>query len=160
MMKILIISDTHRSLKNLDTALANEKPIDLLIHMGDVERQVPDIMKMVDCPMHIIAGNNDFLCGLDDEEEFEIGKYKVMITHGHQYYVGMSEQYLQEEARARGVDIVMYGHTHVPKLIFESDLITLNPGSLTYPRQKGRRPSYMVMTIDESGEASFRTEYL
>ena len=159
-MKILIVSDTHRSLNNLDTALCNEEPIDMLIHLGDVERQMAEIAKMVDCPIHMVAGNNDFLCALEDEEEFEIGKYKVFITHGHQYYVGMSEEYLQEEARVRGADIVMYGHTHVPKLTFESDLITLNPGSLTYPRQKGRRPSYMVMTIDESGEAAFRTEYL
>lgn len=59
-MKILIISDTHRSLKTLKEALRREEPIDMLIHLGDVERQMADIRQMVDCPIHMIAGNNDF----------------------------------------------------------------------------------------------------
>ena len=46
---------------------------------------------------------------------------------------------MQEEARRRGADIVMYGHTHVPALTIDADLVTLNPGSLTYPRQQGRQ---------------------
>ena len=42
----------------------------------------------------------------------------------------------------------------------EEDLITLNPGSMTYPRQSGRQPSYMVMTLDKEGKASFEIKYL
>ncbi len=159
-MKILIISDTHRSLKTLKEALRREEPIDMLIHLGDVERQMADIRQMVDCPIHMIAGNNDFLSGLPNEEEFVIGKYKVFITHGHAYLVNITEEHLQETARALGADIVMYGHTHRPSLTIEEDLVTLNPGSLTYPRQSGRCPSYMVMTIDKSGKAAFETFYL
>ena len=36
-MKILIVSDTHKSHKNLDKVLEIVKPIDMLIHLGDVE---------------------------------------------------------------------------------------------------------------------------
>ena len=54
----------------------------------------------------------------------------------------------------------MFGHTHRPHLEEEEDLITLNPGSMTYPRQSGRQPSYMVMTLDEEGKASFEIKYL
>lgn len=159
-MKILIISDTHRSLKTLREVLEREEPIDMLIHLGDVERQMADIRQMVDCPIHMIAGNNDFLSGLPNEEEFTIGKYKVFLTHGHAYLVNITEEHLQEAARELGADIVMYGHTHRPALTIEEDLVTLNPGSLTYPRQSGRRPSYMVMTIDKAGKASFETFFL
>ena len=35
-MKILIVSDTHKSHKNLDKVLEIVKPIDMLIHLGDV----------------------------------------------------------------------------------------------------------------------------
>lgn len=42
----------------------------------------------------------------------------------------------------------------------EDDLITLNPGSLSYPRQEGRRPSYMLMEIDQNGHAEFTVNYL
>ena len=67
---------------------------------------------------------------------------------------------IKEEARILGADIVMFGHTHRPHLEEEEDLITLNPGSMTYPRQSGRQPSYMVMTLDEEGKASFEIKYL
>ena len=159
-MKVLIISDTHRSLNTLLEALEREEPIDMLIHLGDVERQMADIRQMVDCPIHMIAGNNDFLSGLVNEEVFHIGRYKVFITHGHGYMVNITEEYLQEAARERGADIVMYGHTHRPSLLIEEDLITLNPGSLTYPRQSGRHPSYIVMELDKAGEAQFEVRYL
>ena len=36
-MKILIVSDTHRRHTNLETVLEREKPIDLMIHLGDAE---------------------------------------------------------------------------------------------------------------------------
>lgn len=159
-MKVLIVSDIHRSLKNLREVLEIEEPIDMLIHLGDVERQMADIRQMVDCPIHMVAGNNDFLCGLPSEEEFEIGKYRVFITHGHSFFVNMTEEHLQDTARILEADIVMYGHTHMPVLEIEDDLITLNPGSLTYPRQSGREPSYIVMTLDKAGEASFEIRYL
>lgn len=159
-MKILIVSDTHRYLGTLEEALAAEAPIDMLIHLGDVERQMADIMEMVDCPVHMIAGNNDFLSGLPNEEEFEIGKYRVFITHGHNYLVNISEERLKEIARILEADIVMYGHTHVPSVTEEDGMIVLNPGSLTFPRQEGRQPSYIVMTLDEEGEASFEIQYL
>jgi len=38
-MKILIVSDTHKSHKNLDKVLEIVKPIDMLIHLGDVEEK-------------------------------------------------------------------------------------------------------------------------
>jgi len=36
----------------------------------------------------------------------------------------------------------------------------LNPGSLSYPRQEGRKPSYMIMKVDEKGEMHVTTHYL
>lgn len=159
-MKILIVSDTHRSLANFRRVLEEIGPIDMLIHLGDVEYQEEEIMQMAGCPAHIVAGNNDFMTGLSREEEFYVGRYKVFITHGHAYYVGITKERIQEEARLRHADIVMYGHTHVPVLMEEPDLITLNPGSLTYPRQKGWNPSYIVMTLHEKEEASFEICYL
>ena len=159
-MKILIVSDTHRYLGNLQTALEEEGPVDMLIHLGDIEHQMADVIRMAGCPVHMIAGNNDFLCNLPEEEEFEIGSYHVWITHGHRYGVSFDTEEIKEEARILGADIVMFGHTHRPHLEEEEDLITLNPGSMTYPRQSGRQPSSMVMTLDEEGKASFEIKYL
>ena len=77
----------------------------------------------------MVRGNNDFFSGLPGEEEFMIGGYHIFITHGHGYYVSMGEERLKQEARGRGADIAMYGHTHRPFYEKEKDLITLNPGS-------------------------------
>ena len=43
----------------------------------------------------------------------------------------------------------MYGHTHTPVVEEENGILVINPGSLTFPRQQGRRPSYAVMEIEE-----------
>ena len=158
-MKILIVSDTHRSLKNFKVAWEEESPVDMLIHLGDIERQMSDLLDMVDCETYMIAGNNDFLCGLDNEMVIEIGEYKAFLTHGHRYMVGYTDEYITEAAREHGADIAMFGHTHVP-YINNEDLLLLNPGSMTYPRQSGRRPSYMVMEVDEENEISLEVKYL
>lgn len=36
-MKILIVSDTHGRHRNLEEVLDREGPIDMLVHLGDVE---------------------------------------------------------------------------------------------------------------------------
>ena len=52
-------------------------------------------------------------------------------------------------------------HTHKPHLEYCRDgLVVLNPGSLSYPRQEGRKPSYMLMELDHQGEAHFTICYL
>lgn len=52
----------------------------------------------------MVAGNNDFFCDLPREDEFEIGKYRVLLTHGHYYYISMGTEMLKEEA-GRGISI-------------------------------------------------------
>lgn len=76
----------------------------------------------------ILWGNNDFFSRLPREEEFNLEGHHIFITHGHAYYVSMGEAHLQEEARRRGADIVMYGHTHVPALTIDADLYDAESG--------------------------------
>lgn len=159
-MKILIISDTHGKNDTYLELIEQESPLDMVIHCGDIEGSEYLMAEAAGCPIQMVTGNNDFFSDLPAEKEFQIGKYKIWLTHGHTYYVSMNNEYIKREAKARGVDIVMYGHTHRPVLDVEADLITLNPGSLTYPRQEGRKPSYILMEIDESGEAHFTLKYL
>lgn len=66
----------------------------------------------------------------------------------------------QKEAIDRGVDIVLYGHTHRPVIDIDDDIIAVNPGSLSYPRQEGRQPSYAIMEIDRRGKVHFTIAYL
>lgn len=154
-MRALIVSDTHGKHRNLDRALHAAGPVDMFIHLGDVEGGETYIDAVVECEKHIVRGNNDFFSDLPREEEFALGSKRVFISHGHNYYVSLDPETIKEEGRARGVDIVMFGHTHRPYLDVDKDITVLNPGSLSYPRQEGRRGSYMILEMDEAGKCSF-----
>lgn len=161
-MKVLIVSDTHRHNENYIKVIERERvsPIDMIIHCGDNEGSDDIIDDDANCTIKMVLGNNDFFSELPRELEFHIGKYSVWLTHGHNYYVSMGNETIKKEAKARGVNIVMYGHTHKPLVEEDEDIIAINPGSLTYPRQEGKRPSYIIMELDENGKASFKINYL
>lgn len=159
-MRILIVSDTHRQNSNYLKLLDKLHSLDLIIHCGDVEGSEYTLKEAAPCPVMMIAGNNDFFSCLPRELEFNIGKYKVWVTHGHNYYVYMGTDTLKEAARSRGVDIVCFGHTHQPVLDRGDGLTVINPGSISYPRQSGHKPSYVLMDLDREGEAHFTVAYL
>lgn len=159
-MKVLIVSDTHGDHRNLDKILEIAGSIDMFIHLGDVENGEAYLETAVNCERHIIKGNNDFFSDLPKEEEFYIGKYKVFITHGHNYLVSLDYEYIKEEGKARQADIVMFGHTHKPYLEKSDGMILLNPGSVSFPRQEGGKGSYMILDLDDKGEIHFTQKYL
>lgn len=158
-MKLLIVSDTHKKNDNYFEVLRKQKP-DMVIHCGDSEGSEYALTEAADCPVQIVLGNNDFFSYLPRELILDIGQYRVWVTHGHNYYVSMGSENIKREAVARGMDIVMFGHTHRPLVDIGDDVIAVNPGSLSYPRQEGRRPSYALMELDDAGEVHFTIEYL
>ena len=159
-MKVLIVSDTHRNEDNLISALTQEKNLDLLIHCGDVEGAEYEIEHYAGCNTVFVAGNNDFFSRLPRELELTVEDYKVWVTHGHNYYVNTNPEYIRKEARLRGMDIAIYGHTHRPVIEKKDALIVINPGSLTYPRQEGRRPSYVVLEVEKKDIKRLEIVYL
>ncbi|MDO4294652.1 MAG: metallophosphoesterase [bacterium] len=161
-MKILVVSDTHRRNENLRKVLQQVEPVDMLIHLGDGEGLETQIRDWVgkDCLLHMVLGNNDFFSALPRELEISIGNHRAFLTHGHYYNVSLDVGALAEEAKSRGCDIAMYGHTHKPFLEVRDGVTVLNPGSLSFPRQDGRRPSYMLLELDREGELHYTQNYL
>ena len=135
-MKILVVSDTHGRDENFEQAVMQETPFDMLIHCGDVEGREIFIEALTECPCHIVSGNNDFFSDLPREEIVEAGNNRIFVTHGH------------------------FGHTHKPLLETIDGVLALNPGSLTYPRQRGRRPSYAIVNLDQTGRLTAELKYL
>lgn len=159
-MRILIVSDTHRKNDNYFKVLQKMKKLDMVIHCGDVEGSEYALSEAADCPVLMVSGNNDFFTQLPREQELNIGDYKVWVTHGHNYLVSLGTERIKQEAKARGVQIVMFGHTHRPCLEQDDELIAVNPGSLSYPRQDGHKPTYALMEIDKHGEVHFTMAHL
>ena len=163
-MKILIVSDTHRKDEMLRMVIAKEHPFDMLIHLGDTEGSEDYFREWVRndrCEIHVVRGNNDFFSLSQMEKEILIGPYRAFLTHGHVYGVTMSLSRLEDEARDRCADIAMFGHSHRPCVERRDDgFVMLNPGSLAYPRQKGRQPSYIVMKMPQNGAPEFEICYV
>ncbi|MBR5474667.1 MAG: metallophosphoesterase [Lachnospiraceae bacterium] len=159
-MKILVISDTHRRVLYLNDVLKKVGPIDALIHLGDVEGQEDYICALADCPTYMVSGNNDFMSDLPREDVIELKGHRIFLTHGHYYRVSMTTSLVADEAQRRGCDIAMYGHTHCPSVRRDGPVTVINPGSLGYPRQENRRPSYILMEIDTRGECHYTINFL
>ena len=159
-MKVLIVSDTHGRDENLQRAVMMETPFDMLVHCGDVEGREIFIEALVECPCCIVSGNNDFFSDLPREEEIEIDGKKVLVTRGHYYGVSMDISGVAEEAASRDCQAVFFGHTHKPVIEKIDGVLAINPGSLSYPRQHGRRPSYAVLETDSDGKMNVEIRYL
>ncbi len=159
-MKILIVSDTHGYESYLYRALEREGDVDLLIHLGDVEGRDDEIRMVTGCRCIFISGNNDFFSALPLEKTIKIGPYRAYLTHGHRYrtYSGIAD--LVQAGIDHEADIVLFGHTHRPVIEKEEGVLVMNPGSLTYPRQEGRQPSYIIMELGDDDELHYEIRYL
>lgn len=160
-MRVLIVSDTHGHEENLKKVLEKIGTPDCMLHLGDSECGEDGIRRLANCPMHLVAGNCDFFCDLPRTKIVEICGQKILLTHGHYYYVSAQLRDLKAAARSNGCSIAMFGHTHKPVIDqSEPGLTILNPGSLSFPRQEGRCPSYIIMNIEEGCEPSYELCYL
>ena len=106
-----------------------------------------------------MAGNNDFFSDLSRELDFTLDGHRAFLTHGHHFLVSMDLENIRAEGIARGAEMVFFGHTHRPVARTAGGIYLFNPGSLSYPRQEGRRPSYIVLKID-GDDISYEIKYL
>lgn len=160
MRKILVVSDTHGDNSGLKKVVEKEKPFDLLVHCGDLECSEGNIIAIADTPVYAVAGNNDYFYDLPNRAVFEYSGHRVLVSHGHCDKVHSGLDTLFYRAKEASADIVMFGHTHVPCLKEIDGVTFINPGSLTYPRQIGRIPSYMTIDIDDIGIISVNQRFL
>ena len=150
-MRILILGDTHKERRNFMQAVDRTQP-DEVWHMGDVEGDADFLREYAKVPMKIVRGNMD----RDDKSLprdliFAFGKHKVLMAHGHEYMVNFDLNMIRREAEKNGCDLILFGHLHKPFVIREEKLVIANPGSIAFPRQDGRKHTYLVLTDDPDG---------
>lgn len=135
-MKILVLSDSHSSLRFMRSCIEILKP-DAGVHLGDhyddgevIAQENPGLT------VYQVAGNCDKYRAPDHACELlvcSVGGVKMFMTHGHRYGVKSGEEALLAAARAQNADVVLYGHTHTQVCRREGDgLWVLNPGSCGY----------------------------
>ncbi|MGI5984368.1 MAG: metallophosphoesterase [Clostridiales bacterium] len=147
-MKLAVFSDSHGRPDAMLRAVKHHSP-DMIIHLGDGGTDVDRIKdQFPQTPLKAVKGNCDFNSALPEIELFDIGKVKILITHGHLFGVKRNLSSLIERAIGLEADIVMYGHTHIADYFKVGKLNILNPGTCGYSPSA----SFAEVTISDSGE--------
>lgn len=160
-MKWMIASDIHGSARWCRELLAafDREQADRLLLLGDVlyhgprndlpEAYAPkEVIAMLNARanrIYCVRGNCD--CEVDqmvlqfpvlaDYCLLPVGEKMVYATHGHVF----NEQALPP---LQPGDILLHGHTHVPKCVKHGEYTYLNPGSVSIPKENSPH-SYMVL---------------
>ena len=148
-LKIIALSDTHmpRMAKGLPPTLVKElKDADFILHAGDwqTEAVYEELSKFA--PVDGVCGN------VDKEEMIErfgmkkilaFSGFRIGLVHGHGRK-GTTEQRALAAFKEENIDLIIFGHSHIPVLKEIEGLTLLNPGS---PTDKRRQPSYSFAII-------------
>ena len=150
-MKIGVISDTHGNLNSIDNAVSMAQDMDMWLHCGDCVPDAEYLQSLVDVPVYGVAGNCDWPMGSTVYERIvEAEGHKIFLTHGHNYGVRYTQEYVMEAAESQGADIAIYGHTHIVEYM-KGTILVLNPGSAARPRDEGRG-SFVIMELTHNSE--------
>lgn len=153
MNKILIFSDSHGQNSNMKKIIGEEKP-DLILHAGDFCCDVSEISKIAN---YYCFGNNDTYYDVSSDEkfitEFEYEGLKFIITHSHQFYTFLSsienvKKNMLNYFKSKNPDVIIFGHSHIEDVSQIDQVLFINPGSITLPRNRERKPTYAVLRIE------------
>lgn len=139
MKRILVFSDTHGDI-NTCIDVINNIPSDMIIHAGDISRDVVSLRKKFPNKKIIaVCGNNDFVCPDPYDTVAELDGVRIFVTHGHRYRVKYEFNYntLAEAAIRNNCTVAVFGHTHCT---YEGETLgvkLLNPGSTKYNKNYG-----------------------
>ncbi len=141
---ISVISDTHGAISNLRRLVGDFTVSDKIVFLGD---GISDLYELYEFQDKIIkvAGNCDFLSSVPKREIFTVGGVKFLAVHGDEFKVKLSLQMLKEYAKKIGVDVVLYGHTHVSNIIEEDGITFINPGTLS---RHGLKETFAFISVD------------
>lgn len=122
MLRVGLISDTHGLVR--EEALAALAGVDRVLHAGDVGRR--EVLEALERVARVIAvrGNVDrepWALRLPVTAETEIGGVRFHVVHV------LAE--LDLDPVAAGVQVVVFGHSHVPSLETRDGVLYVNPGS-------------------------------
>ncbi|MDP8260816.1 MAG: metallophosphoesterase family protein [Candidatus Kappaea frigidicola] len=136
MLKIGVISDTHIPINSLhisDEIKSHFQKCDLILHAGDlIEINVMSELKKI-APVVAVAGNMDNVDvknKLPKKQVIKIDKYHIGLMHDPGN-LRKKEEILKNNFATDKLDILIYGHTHIPMCETYKKTVFFNPGSAT-----------------------------
>ena len=138
MIRIGLISDTHGLLR--PEAVDVLRGSDFIVHAGDIGEDVLESLSTI-APVTAVRGNNDcapWAARLNETERLRFGEITLHVLHD------LAD--LAMAPKAAGVDVVVTGHSHRPKIEHRDGVLYVNPGSAG-PRRFSLPISVAVMQI-------------
>ncbi len=148
-MLIAVVSDTHHDNSSIREVLSSIENADVLIHLGDNVIDALFLKERFKGESYYVKGNCDGWNSAPKELLIDIKGIKIFATHGDGYGVKISDTMLLVEAKERGADIALYGHTHIPTVEEKQGIWVINPGSPSLPRMS--KASIAFIDIDNNG---------
>ncbi|MFH0807915.1 MAG: YfcE family phosphodiesterase [Elusimicrobiota bacterium] len=154
-MKIVLVSDSHgntQALAKLGKQFASKAG--LFIHLGD-DSSDAKILSEEGLRVLKVPGVFETFYTIPEIQVRKLCEYcgkKILITHTpHKHSNDLpglaSPEELVKNAKA---DIVLYGHTHIPKIETDiSGVVWINPGHLKLGDDRGKPMSYAVLDLTE-----------
>ena len=122
MTKIFVLADTHNKFPEKLSTLA--KDADEIWHLGDVcSERILDELRAIGPPVTLVLGN----CDSNPEWPLVVD----LVRGGLKFRL----QHIPPERPPEDVDVVLHGHTHVPRNEKRGGVLFLNPGCVTRPNR-------------------------
>jgi putative phosphoesterase len=147
--RIGLISDTHGLLR--PEALAFLQGSDLIVHAGDIGG--PDILQALSAiaPLTVVRGNNDrgpWAASIRETEWLQAAGINLYAIH--------DLAQLDVDPAAAGIQVVVSGHSHQPRVDRREGVLYVNPGS-PGPRRFRLPISIGELLLGDSGRIDART---
>jgi len=145
-MKIGVLSDTHIHSLSAGTRLAEKllngpfREVDAILHAGD--HVLPELEScFYPLPWYGVQGNMDrSAADLPLQRIIRLGDFSIAMTHGWGPPHGIEARILQHFS-LENIDVLIYGHSHMPVCHSDGSLLVMNPGS---PTDKRSAPYHSV----------------
>ena len=142
---LTVISDSHGARSNLSRLVPDCMVSDKIVFLGD---GISDLIELFEFEDKIVkvAGNCDFLSRERKTKVFTLGGVVFLAVHGDEYGVKTSLSRLKTVAKSFGAKVVLYGHTHIPKISEENGITFINPGSIS---GRGTFETFAFISIED-----------
>lgn len=154
-MKIGLISDTHLRETNpelTDLLSGPFRDVEMILHAGDIT-ELAVLGGLGGKKVHAVWGNMDSAAvrqTLPPKRIIQVGKMRIGLIHGWGGPQGIAERVAGE---FRGVNGIVFGHTHTPGQSSRGGILLFNPGSFGAGWTQGKRSVGILQVSDQiSGE--------
>lgn len=154
-MLFLVFSDSHGRADRIASILRTRNDSRDVLFLGDGLRDIAALRaEFPDHRFRCVRGNCDGLSlaeAAPTEDSFSLFGHRVLMMHGHLAAVKRDLATAEALALARGADLLLYGHTHIPETHYlsEEGLYVCNPGSIGHPEDA--TPTYALVDILPDG---------